>query len=217
MPPTPWWRAFATRPARRVAAGAFVYLTGDRTRGVYLLRGGLVQTSLVWRDGGELIHRLVRPGDLFGETHLAAGDSGEQARAIEASEIVEIPTSLLVAHLGREPADLEGFLETLGLRLAQVQETVRRLAFATALERLCLSLLDLARDIGHEAGNVTTIPHHFTQDELGRRIGVRREVVSGYLNRLRDRQVIGYTRTGVIQVNRDALARYALTLTRGEL
>ncbi len=217
MPPAPWWHAFATRPARRVAAGAFVYLTGDRTGGVYLLRDGLVQTSLVWRDGRELIHRLVRPGDLFGETRLAAGDSGEQARAIEASEIVEIPASLLVAHLGREPADLERFLAMLGLRLAQVQETIRRLAFATAPERLCLVLLDLARDIGQETGTVTNIPHHFTQDELGRMVGVRREVVSGYLNRLRDRQAVSYTRTGVIQVNRDALARYALSLARGEL
>ena len=214
MPSAPWSHALAGRPARRLAAGAFVYLGGDAARSVYVLRSGLVKTSVVWRDGRELILRVARPGDLFGETRLAAPESGEQARALEASQIVEIPMAELLALLVRAPDALKGFLETLARRVAEGHEAVRRLAFATALERLCLALLELARDLGQAEGPATTIPHHFTQDELARMIGARREVVSGLLNRLRERRLIGYTRKGIMSVNRDALAHYAQSLAR---
>lgn len=45
--------------------------------------------------------------------------------------------------------------------------------------------------------------------------GTRREVVSGLLNRLRTRRVIGYTRKGVLRVNRDASARFTQALAHG--
>lgn len=214
MRSTPWWHALASRPKRRVASGAYVYLRSDAARSVYLLRSGLVKTSVVWRDGREFILRVARPDDLFGEIRLAAPESGERARALEASEIVEIPAAVLLAHLAGEPGALAGFLEALALRLAEAHEAARRLVFATALERLCLALLELARDLGRPDGTAVTIPHHITQEDLGRMIGARREVVSGLLNRLRDRQVISYTRKGVIRVNRDGLVKYAQSLAR---
>lgn len=197
-----------------MAAGAFVYLTSDAARSVYLLWSGLVKTSVVWRDGREFIVRVARPGDLFGETCLAGVDTRENARALEASEIVEIPTAELLAHLVHESGALAGFLEALALRVAEGHEATRRLAFATVLERLCLVLLELARDLGQPDGSATTIPHHINQEDLGRMTGARREVVSGLLNRLRERRVISYSRKGVIRVNRDALAKYAQFLAR---
>ena len=209
-----WWRAFASLPKHRVPAGAFVYLAGEATRSVYLLLDGLVKTSVAFRDGREFILRVARPGDLFGESRLAAPESGEHARALEASEMVEIPSAELLAQLAREPGELAGFIEVLALRLVEGHEAVRRLAFATAMERLCLALLELARDLGQDDGTDPLIPHHITQEDLGRMTGARREVVSGLLNRLRERGVISYTRKGVIRVNRDALAGYTRTLSR---
>jgi CRP/FNR family cyclic AMP-dependent transcriptional regulator len=211
-----WWRAFDMLPKRRVTAGAFVYLGGEAARSVYVLRSGLVKTSVVSRDGREFILRVARPGDLFGEARLAVSESGEHARALEASEIVEIPSAELLAQLSREPGALAGFIETLASRLADGHEAIRRLAFATAPERLCLALLELARDLGQDDGTATQIPHHITQEDLGRMTGARREVVSGLLNRLRERGVISYTRKGVIRVNRDALTKYTLSLSHAE-
>lgn len=214
MPSAPWWHAFTGRPKRRVAAGAFVYLRGDGAQSVYLPRSGLVKTSLVWRDGREFILQVARPGDLFGVARLAAQGTADHARALETSEIVEIPTAELLAHLTHEPAALADFLGVLARRLAEAHEAARRLVFATALERLCLALLELARDLGQPDGVFTTVPHHITQEDLGRMTGARREVVSGLLNRLRDRRVISYNRGGIIRVNRDALAKYTQSLAR---
>jgi len=44
--PTLWQELFHARPARHLAAGAFVYLKGDAAQSVYWLRSGLVKISV---------------------------------------------------------------------------------------------------------------------------------------------------------------------------
>jgi len=71
--------------------------------------------------------------------------------------------------------------------------------------RLTRTLLDLAADLGEPAAHGTEIRHHITQEELGRLISARREVVSSLLNELRKGGLISYTRRGYIVVDREAL------------
>ena len=208
MPPTLWLESFHRRPARRVAAGTFVYLKGDTTGSVYLLRAGLIKISVVWRDGREFILRLVRPGELFGETSLAALDYGEHARVLEASELVEIPAAELVTQIARDPSGVTAILRDLALRLAEARQTAGSLAFATTMERLCLVLQRLVNELGEPDGKFTKIPHYVKQEDVARLTGARREVVSGLLNRLREKDAIRYSRKGTLQVDPSALDRY---------
>lgn len=211
-----WWARFASRPARRVPAGAFVHLTTDRAGSVYVLRKGLVVTSLGWRDGREYILRLVRPGELFGETSLGAPEYGEHARTLEASEIVEIPAAEVVAQVTSDHGVAGIFLKELVLRLVEAQLAVRTLAFAGTMERLCLVLVKLANQLGQPEGQATAIPHYIRQEDVARMTGARREVVSSLLNRLRERGVITYSRKGTLRVGASALHRYLQGLQRGQ-
>ena len=56
------------------------------------------------------------------------------------------------------------------------------------------------------------IPHYIRQEDVARMTGARREVVSGLLNRLREKGVIGYSRKGSLRVDRGALDRYVQSL-----
>jgi CRP/FNR family transcriptional regulator, cyclic AMP receptor protein len=208
----PWWQSFCTRPARRLAPGAFVYLKGDTAQSVYLLRSGLVKISVVWRDGRELIVRLARPGELFGKTSLGALEHGEHARALEPSEIVEIPAADLVAQMARDPGTVAAVFKEFALRLREARQTVEGLAFASTMERLCLVLGKLASELGQPDGPAVMIPHYIRQEDVARMTGARREVVSGLLNRLREKGVIGYSRKGSLRVDRGALDRYVQLL-----
>ena len=210
----PWWQSFSARPARRLAAGAFVYLKGDTAQSVYLLRSGLVKISVVWRDGRELIVRLARTGELFGKTSLGAPEYGEHARALEPSEIVEIPAADLVAQMARDPGAVAAVFKEFALRLREARQTVEGLAFASTLERLCLVLGKLASELGQPDGPAVMIPHYIRQEDVARMTGARREVVSGLLNRLRENGVIGYSRKGSLRVDRDALDRYVQSLLK---
>jgi CRP-like cAMP-binding protein len=203
-----WKEWVHRRPARRFAVGAFVYLKGDTARSVYMLRSGLVKTSVVWRDGQEFILRLTRPGELFGETSLSVPEYGEHAQTLEASEIVEIPAAELVAYVASDHGVAAIFLKELALRLVEAQQAVRGLAFASTMERQCLVLVKLANELGQPEGRATTIPHYIRQEDIARMTGARREVVSGLLNRLRDKGVIGYSRKGTLRLDSSALDRY---------
>lgn len=172
------------------------------------MRTGLIKISVVWRDGREFVLRLVRPGELFGETSLGAHEYGEHARALEASEIVEIPAADLVTEIARDPGSATAVFKDLALRLTEARQATGNLAFATTMERLCLVLQRLASELGESDGELTKIPHYVKQEDVARMTGARREVVSGLLNRLREKGAIHYSRKGTLQVNRTNLDRY---------
>lgn len=175
---------------------------------MYWLRTGLVKTSVVWHDGRELIVRLVRPGEFFGEASLIAVEHEEHARALEVSEVVEVATEEFLTRVTREPGAAASTLRALALRLMETRQVARDLAFSGTLERLCLVLRKLAAQLGEPDRGFTVIPHYITQEDIARMTGARREVVSTLLNRLRDRGVITYSRKGTLRVNGRTLDRH---------
>src|SRR2546421_12994744 len=70
------------RPARRVRAGQVLYVTGDAARSVFLVRSGLIKTSVVSPGGDELTLRVCRPGEVFGELCWCIGQRREEAVAL---------------------------------------------------------------------------------------------------------------------------------------
>src|SRR5688572_10869537 len=66
-------------PARRLESGEFLYHMGEAARSIYLMRSGLIKTSLVSPGGHELTLRLHKTGDILGELCLCIGERREQA------------------------------------------------------------------------------------------------------------------------------------------
>jgi CRP/FNR family transcriptional regulator, cyclic AMP receptor protein len=193
------------RPARRLKSGEFLYHMGEAARSVYLLRSGLIKTSLVSPGGHELTLRLHKTGDILGELCLCIGERREQAVALEESDVVEIPLELLLARLRRDPTAALDFARAASARLLDIYQRLESLSAEPAMARLTRTLLDLASDLGESTTHGIEIRHHITQEELGRLISARREVVSSLLNELRKTGLISYTRRGYIIVDRDAL------------
>jgi CRP/FNR family transcriptional regulator len=193
------------RPSRRVKAGEFLYHMGEAARSVYLVRRGLIKTSLVSPGGQQLTLRIHKTGDILGELCLCAGERREQAVALEESDVVEIPLDLLLARLRRDPSAALDFAKAASARLLETYQRLESLSAEPAMGRLARALLDLASDLGQPAAHGIQIPHHITQEELGRLISARREVVSSLLNELRKTGLISYTRRGYIVIDRDAL------------
>lgn len=193
------------RPERRLQAGECLYHMGEPAQSVYLVRGGLIKTSLVSPGGHELTLHLHKPGDMLGELCLCIGERREQAVALEESRVVEIPVDLVIARLRRDPGASLDFVTAASARLLDTYQRLESLSTEPAMGRLTRTLLELASDLGHPAPRGVEIRHHITQEELGRLISARREVVSSLLNELRKTGLISYTRRGFIVVDREAL------------
>jgi CRP/FNR family transcriptional regulator, cyclic AMP receptor protein len=178
---------------------------GEPARAVYLVRRGLIKTSMVSPGGQELTLRIHNTGDVFGELCLCANERREQAVALEQSEIVEIPLELMVAQLRQDPEAALDFATAATGQLLQTYQRLQSLAVEPAMGRLTRTLLDLASQVGEPTAQGTQIAHHITQEELARLISARREVVSSLLNQLRKAGFISYTRRGFIVIDRQAL------------
>ncbi len=206
----------ASGPGRLVEAGHLLYTMGQPAESVYLVRRGLVKTSLVSPDGHQSTLRIYPAGDILGELCLCTGERREQAMALDASEIVEIPLTILLRRLRQDPQAALEFASAMCQRLADAHEGLRSLSFDSVSERLARTLLDLADRLGEGGSPSRRIAHHITQEELANMIGARREVVSGLLNRFRTDGLISYPRRGLIQVDREALKAYLASMSEGE-
>jgi CRP/FNR family cyclic AMP-dependent transcriptional regulator len=198
---------------RSMEAGERLYTMGQPATAVYLVRRGLLKTSLVSPAGQELTLRLYPPGEILGELCLCTGERREQAEALEASEVVEISLTTLLRRVRQDPQAAVDLASAVCEHLSDAQEGLRSLSFAPVTERLGRVLLALADRLGEPAPRGMRIRHHITQEELARLIGARREVVSGLLNRLRTDGFISYTRRGLIQVDKEALLAYVDSIT----
>lgn len=198
----------ASGPGRNVEAGTLLYTMGQPAESVYLVRRGLVKTSLVSPSGQELTLHLYPAGDILGELCLCTGERREQAVALETSEVVEIPLAALLRRVRQDPQVALEFASAVCEHLADAHEGLRSLSFDPVTERLARALLGLADRLGETGARGRRIAYHMTQEELARMVGARREVVSGLLNRLRTDGLISYTRRGLIEVDRTALKAY---------
>ncbi len=195
----------AAGPVREYAAGQSIYHMGGEARSVFLIKRGLVKTSVVSSRGQELTLRLFAAGDIMGEVCLCGGERREQAVALEASDVVEIPIERLMAKLRENPSEAAKFASMLCERMADAEERLRSQVSDSVLERLVRTLVTLCADYGEQAAGGVRISHYLAQDELASIVGARREVVSSLMNRLRAQGLVTYTRGGLIVVELDRL------------
>jgi CRP-like cAMP-binding protein len=193
---------------RSIEPGERLYSMGQPAESVYLVRRGLVKTSLVSPGGQELTLQLYQAGDILGELSVCSAERREQAVALESSEVVEVPYVTLLRRIRQDPEAALDFASAVCEHLAAAHEGLRSLSFDPVSERLARTLLQLADRLGEPGERGTRIAHYITQEELAHLIGARREVVSSLLNRLRSEGSISYTRRGLIEVDREALEKY---------
>lgn len=203
----------ASHPARRVPRGRFLYFSGQPARSLFAVRGGLVKTTRPSLSGDEIIVSLHQRGEFFGTSCLRSATRGEQAVALEASEVVEVSRDVVLAHLRCAPDAALELIAALSGRLDEAVERLESLTSAPVLERLVQTLLALSRRLAVDVEpGVALIGATLTQQELGQLISARREVVSALLNGLRSRGLIAYTRKGRIRVHDAALGDYLRAL-----
>ncbi|HEV2083459.1 MAG TPA: Crp/Fnr family transcriptional regulator, partial [Gemmatimonadales bacterium] len=169
----------AQLPSRPIRAGERIYHMGNPARSLFLLQSGLVKTSVISPDGQELTLRIYGSGDILGELCLCGGGRRDEAIALEASAVTELPLTALLGRLKREPEAALELASIMCERLADAYERVESLSWETVLERLVRTLLKLAADFGETSVSGSHIGHYIKQDELAKIVGARREVVSG--------------------------------------
>ena len=175
------FRHFDERVVERIADASIttaferndrVFGEGDEANDLYVVRSGRVAISNRSTDGRESVVALMEEGDLFGDMGLFDGDGrSAEARALEPSQLVQVPYPPIRAMFDEDPALLWTVVAFLSRRLRTTDSALADAVFLDVTGRTAKRLLEIA-------GTNDEFVMPLTQEELAAMVGASRERVN---------------------------------------
>ena len=181
--------------ARRmtVPVGRVLYESAMAASAVYFVHRGQIRTYRIDESSNGRLLEILGPDDWCGEAALARHPQyGEQAVAVVASVVTEVPADRLLAVLAQQPKAAVEMVRQLAAKLTAARSDAAGLVFDDCHARLLKTLVRFS-------GSAAATPHpdgvqlRITHQQLAQAVGVARETVSLALTQLRQKQLL---RTG---------------------
>lgn len=174
---------------RRYPKQTVVIHEGDEASALYVIRAGKVRAYLTDASGREFVLATHGEGDYFGE--LALLDDAPRSASVATVE----PCQLLVLSrtafedcLLQNPDLAVQLLKGLAKRVRRLTESARTLALKDVFGRI----VSLLKDLAVERDGALVIEERLTHQEIAKRIGASREMVSRIM---KDLETGGYLET----------------------
>jgi CRP-like cAMP-binding protein len=181
-----------------VKRGTQIYLPGDPSEQIFLLKSGIIKISTNTPDNREVILAFLYPGDIFGE--LAVVDDAPRDHVAEAHEdcVICAMSRDTVARVIHETPEI-GFQITklIGLRLRTFRSRIEELLCKSAHARVAHALLELGERHGVPDREGVLISLRLSQGDLGRLVGLSRETVNAILQEWREQKLLEMDRRSV--------------------
>ena len=189
--------------------GDAVYLPGDPTEHVCVVKTGAVKIVGTSPEGGAVNLAVLMPGDIFGELALTGEDTpqDDRAEAMEDTSLCEVPRDLMFSH-DRGDARLRPTRDQAGQTApAPFRTRVEELLGKSAPARVAHALLELSQQHGIRDGGGVLIPLRLSQGDLGKLVGLTRETINGIVQAGREQGVMEMDRRSIRIRNTDRLRR----------
>jgi CRP-like cAMP-binding protein len=194
----------------RYAAGARLFLQGDPSDSVILIRSGTVKVVALTVDGDERILALLSAGEVLGEIGAVDGaPRSADAWAVDDVDAVVVPRAEFLDHLAEHPGTALGLLES---TVGKLRDTVRAEAeygTTSVTCRVAGRLTQLATTHGTSTEAGVEISVVITQTELAQWVGATRESVARSLSSLRRTGLVGSRGRKLVVHDAEALAAIA--------
>lgn len=179
---------------QRFDRGTLIATPEALTERMYVLMSGKVNLICTNNEGRRLVIATLEPGAVFGEGALnTPGDANVFAEAVDDVAVWVIPAGEARNMTMQYPILGWGLLQTYGLRLLQVENSLEDVAYKKLPERLASLLVELDED---GSGVIKGISHQALAD----RLGTYRETVSAILRDFKRQGVVelGYRRIRIV-------------------
>jgi CRP/FNR family transcriptional regulator len=170
--------------------GEWIFLLGDPADSVYLLREGRMKIIGLREDGHEVLHEIIGPGEIFGDTSLLLGIARTtSAQALETSLLCEIRRKDFETLLSTYPELSFHLLKSVGRRLKKAEAQLMNIICNDVSRRVRETLIDLtSKEPGSKADGPIRI--NITQQDLANLIGASRQKTWQALKELEDLRVL---------------------------
>ena len=146
-----------------------VYLPGDASDRIYLIKRGVVKISTLTEEGKEIVSAFLHPGDVFGELAVVDGSPRDHYAEIYEDALVCIfARNDFLDFMKRYPDLAFRVTKLLGLRVKRLSNRVEHLFFKSAHARLAQTLLELSKEYGIQDAAGILLTLKLSQQELGK-------------------------------------------------
>jgi len=168
-----------------------LYLPGDPSSNVYLLKQGRVKIANTAPSGKEVTFEILEPGEVFGELEVLENTPrSTSAEALDDTLICVIPRKDFDQYLATHPSVTVKLTKLIGLRLRKIQSRVEDLVFRDVPARLAHLLLELSKTDGVPERQGIRLKVKLTHQEMANLIGCSRETVSTIIGQFRDQGLL---------------------------
>ncbi len=190
-----------------------VWLPDDRSDRIYLLRSGRIAVVATDAEGHEVLLRLIRAGEPFGELCFCGGPTKLRrttATALGRSEVVEIELADFMSYVQSDRDLLTAVVFTFCIRLADAEQRIEILGARRADQRLGRLLLNLALAQGRGATKPqeTLVVLPISHQDLARLAAMSRQHVTLVMGRLRSLGLVHYERGRPLVIDTAAVASF---------
>lgn len=176
-----------------------VYLPHDISSKIFFLKEGKVKVVSYSEDGRELIHTILKAGEIFGELALAGESRRENyAVATEDAIICQVGVTEFENILRNNPALNLEVTKLIGFRLKRIRTRLERMWFKSAEDRIRYLLNELAEDHGQLTGSGTVIQLRLKHQEIASLSATTRQTATSILNKMVKSGEINYDRRRIL-------------------
>jgi CRP-like cAMP-binding protein len=185
-----------------------LYLPGDPSSNVYLLKKGRVKIANSAPSGKEVTFDILEPGEVFGELEvLEDAPRSTSAETLDDTLICVIPRKDFDQYLAMHPNVTVKLTKLIGLRLRKIQSRVEDLVFRDVPARLAHLLVELSKSDGVKEATGIRLKAKLTHQEMANLIGCSRETVSSTLGQFRDDGLVRLDGRTITILNEKGLSR----------
>jgi CRP-like cAMP-binding protein len=174
-----------------VKRGRRVYLPGDPSDQIFLLKTGVIKIAAIGPHDREAILAFLYPGDIFGELALVDNSPRDHlAEAHEDSLLCAINKDVMLRLIRESPELGYRITKLMGLRLKALHTRLGQLLYKSASARIAETLVELGTEHGVRDDRGTIVPFRLSQRELANLVGLTRETVNLVLHELRQEGLV---------------------------
>lgn len=180
----------------------------DDTPRVYFLKKGTIKIIEIDENGNEILKDVLQKGDIFGENGLVDGlASNEYAVAIsESISCCSFTKENFEKLITQNPRMGLTYTKWIGLRFKKLQNKYSNLMFKDVRTRLIHFINDWAATESQDTQqNTITLKNYLTHQDIASLVCSTRQTVTQILNDFKTQNLIDYTRTEMIILDKKAL------------
>lgn len=197
------------KPRQSIQKNNYLFRLGDKLKSVYAIRSGSFKTYLTNPDGTEQIIGFSLPGELLGMDAISDDEHVCSAKALETSNVCEIPFEHLESLARDIPSLQHQLFRLMSKEIQQDQNSMLLLAQMPAETRLASFLLGMSKRLNQRGYAAAEFNLSMSRGDIANLLGMAVETISRLLTHFQDDGLLNVERKHITILDLEQLRKLA--------